>query len=333
MTELSANPPDFSLVIPVYNEEAVLPLLFARLDATLPILGRTYEVVFVNDGSRDRSAQLLKNYHDSHPNHVRVVLLGVNCGQHNAIIAGFLISSGRYVITIDADLQTPPEEISKLLAQLDKGFDYVGSIRRQRHDVAWRRWASRVINQLRERITSVHMTDHGCMLRGFHRSIIQAILASNETVTFIPALAYLFSARPVEIEVEHTHRVAGTSKYPLSKLIRLNFDLMTGFSTMPLHVFSLVGMGISLSSLLFVIYMAWRRLILGPEVEGVFTLFGILFFLVGICLFGIGLLGEYVGRIYQQVLKRPRFMVDHVLGAPSEPLRAYALGHHREEKP
>lgn len=318
--EGSPDPPclDFSLVIPVYNEEAVLPLLFKRLYPVLDQLGRPCEVIFVDDGSRDRSAVLLREQYQRTPHVTRVVLLQFNCGQHNAIIAGFMRARGRYIITLDADLQNPPEEVGNLLAAMDQGFDYVGTIRRQRRDVIWRHWASLLINGLRERITSIRMTDHGCMLRGYHRNIIKAILTSQESITFIPALAYFFAGNATEIHVEHEERAAGVSKYSLTKLIRLNFDLMTGFSNAPLQIFSIIGIGISLASLVFVLYMAWRRLVIGPEVEGVFTLFAILFFLVGISLFGIGLLGEYIARIYQQTRERPRFMVREFLGDPEQ---------------
>jgi undecaprenyl-phosphate 4-deoxy-4-formamido-L-arabinose transferase len=212
-------------------------------------------------------------------------------------------------------LQNPPEEIDHLLKAMDEGHDYVGSIRRQRHDVAWRKLASRAMNRLREKLTRIQMTDQGCMLRAYDRKIVDAITQSREVSTYIPALAYTFAANPTEVTVEHEERAAGESKYSLYKLIRLNFDLVTGFSIVPLQLFSLLGMVLSLLSGLFVIYLAIRRLIIGPEAEGVFTLFAITFFLISILLFGIGLLGEYVGRIYQQVRIRPRYLIQSVLQA------------------
>jgi len=307
-----------SVVVPVYNEEAVLPALFARLYTALDALGRRYEVIFVDDGSRDRSAAELRKQFQARPDVTRVVYLRANAGQHAAIMAGFEYARGDAVVTLDADLQNPPEEIGKLLAAMDQGHDYVGTIRRARHDAAWRDLASKAMNRLRERITSIRMTDQGCMLRAYDREIVQAVLDSNEANTFIPALAYLYAGNPTEVVVEHEARAAGESKYPLYKLVHLNFDLMTGFSLVPLQVFSLVGVGISIAAFLFVAYLALRRLMVGPEVEGVFTLFGILFFLVGVTLFGIGLLGEYVGRIYVQARGRPRFLVKAVLERPGE---------------
>ena len=305
--------PHLSVIIPVYNEQETLPALFARLYPALDALDVSYEVLFINDGSRDRSAALLKDQFLARPDVTRVILFTANHGQHLAIMAGFEYCRGERVVTLDADLQNPPEEIGTLLAAMDQGYDYVGSIRATREDSLWRHVASKLMNRLRERITHIKMTDQGCMLRAYSRSIVKAIVATREVSTYIPALAYTFAAHPTEVTVAHAERAAGESKYPLYKLIRLNFDLVTGFSLAPLQMFSLVGIALSLASAAFVVYLAIRRLVIGPEAEGLFTLFGINFLLMGILLFGIGLLGEYVGRIYQQVRQRPRFTIQAIL--------------------
>ncbi len=302
-----------SVVIPVYNEEPGLPALFSRLYPALDALGKRYEVIFINDGSQDRSTALLREQFQKRPDVTRVILFNGNYGQHMAVMAGFERCRGDCIVTLDADLQNPPEEIARLVEQMDQGFDYVGTIRKIRQDTAWRRWASKAMNRLRERLTHIKMTDQGCMLRAYSRNIVDAINQSKEVSTYIPALAYSFAHNPTEIEVAHEERSAGESKYSLYKLIRLNFDLVTGFSVVPLQLFSFVGIIISLLSIVFVIVLALRRMIVGPEAEGLFTLFGIAFFLIGITLFGIGLVGEYVGRIYQQVRERPRFVVQAVL--------------------
>jgi undecaprenyl-phosphate 4-deoxy-4-formamido-L-arabinose transferase len=311
--------PILSVVIPVYNEEAVLPTLFDRLYPALDALDRPYEVVFVNDGSRDNSVALLRRQYEVRPRETRVVLLQVNFGQHAAILAGFAQSRGRYIVTLDADLQNPPEEVGKLLAKLEEGFDYVGTWRARRQDSWWRHAASRIVNFVRDRITPIKMSDHGCMLRGYARPVIDAINATRENVTYIPALASIYSARPIEIEVQHDERIAGTSKYSLYRLIRLMFDLVTGFSTVPLQALSLVGMTVSALSGLLVVYMLVRRILIGPEADGLFTLFAIVFFLLGIAIFGIGLLGEYIGRIYLQVRQRPRYLIGGILGEDAPP--------------
>jgi len=310
--------PEVSVIVPVYNEEQGLAALFERLYASMDTLGRSYECVFIDDGSKDRSPSLLRQQFQRRPDHTRVILLNGNFGQHAAIMAGFAHMRGRRAVTLDADLQNPPEEIGRMLDKMDEGYDYVGTVRRGRQDHWWRKLASRLMNRVREHITSIRMSDQGCMLRAYDRNIVDAINRTEEINTFIPALAYLYAARPAEIEVAHAERETGQSKYSIYKLIRLNFDLMTGFSVVPLQAFSMIGMAISILSGILVAYLALRRLIVGPEVQGLFTLFGISFFLIGIALFGIGLLGEYIGRIYQQVRYRPRYIIRGILEKPPE---------------
>jgi undecaprenyl-phosphate 4-deoxy-4-formamido-L-arabinose transferase len=326
--------PELSIVIPVFNEEAGLAKLFARLYPALDALGLAYEVVFVNDGSRDRSALILADQFRLRPDVTRVVLFNGNFGQHMAILAGFEATRGQIVITLDADLQNPPEEIGNLVAKMKEGYDYVGSIRRDRQDSAWRTQASRLMNFLRERITHIKMTDQGNMLRAYGRNVIDLINQCSEVNTFVPALAYTFARNPTEITVEHEERSAGESKYSLYSLIRLNFDLVTGFSLVPLQFFSMLGIALSfLSAALFVLLVV-RRFVMGAEVEGVFTLFAISFFMMGVILFGIGLLGEYVGRIYQQVRGRPRYVVHTVLEQPVDlaTVPARTVHHPRESR-
>jgi undecaprenyl-phosphate 4-deoxy-4-formamido-L-arabinose transferase len=302
-----------SVVIPVYNEQEGLAALFARLYPALDALGRSYEIIFVDDGSADRSVAVLREQFERRPDVTRVVVLAGNFGQHNAILAGFAQVRGRQIITLDADLQNPPEEIGNLLTQMDQGHDYVGTIRQMRQDSFLRRWPSRILNLIRERTTSISITDQGCMLRAYSRAVIDAINQCPEVNTYIPALAYLFARSPIEIPVKHEERAAGTSKYSMYKLLRLNFDLMTGFSIVPLQLYSLLGIIIACASLaLFAILMV-QRILYGADVQGVFTLFSIVFFLLGVLLIGVGLLGEYIGRIYAQVRGRPRYLVQAVL--------------------
>jgi undecaprenyl-phosphate 4-deoxy-4-formamido-L-arabinose transferase len=305
--------PLVSVVVPIYNEEDVLAQLFERLYVSMDNLGSPYEIVLVDDGSRDRSAELIRAQFDRRPAHTSVVFLAFNVGQHMAILAGFAHARGERVVTLDADLQNPPEEIGKLLREMDRGHDYVGGVRRDRQDTWWRTRASQMLNWVRAKTTRIRLTDQGCMLRAYDRRVVDVILRSGEANTFIPALAYSYARSPAEVEVEHAPRAAGQSKYPLLRLIQLNFDLMTGFTVAPLRLFSLFGMALSALSGLFVVYLFLRRLWIGPEAEGVFTLFAISFLLIGIVLFGIGLLGEYVGRIYEQVRERPRYLVHELL--------------------
>ena len=318
-----------SIVIPVFNEEEVLPLLLQRLYPALDALNLSYEVIFVNDGSHDRSAALLADAWRARPDVTRVILFRANFGQHAAIIAGFEHVRGACVVTLDADLQNPPEEIGRLVAKMDEGHDYVGSIRASRDDGWFRNTASRIANRFRERTTRIKMTDQGCMLRAYSRPIVDAIVHSREISTFIPALAYTFSHRPVEITVAFDERAAGESKYSITKLLRLNFDLITAFSIVPLQFFSLLGMFTSILSVLFYIGLLAKRLLAGDIEGGLRGLFDrdiLAFLLLGMVLFGIGLLGEYVGRIYQQVRERPRYLIEAILeGRPGDPAELEAM--------
>lgn len=305
--------PHISIVIPVYNEEGNIEKLFERLVKTMDDYGKSYEIIFTNDGSRDRSLEILESFHQKRSDVIRVIDFNGNFGQHMAVLAGFELSKGEIIVTLDSDLQNPPEEIPKLIAEMEKGFDLVSGVRQKRRDNWFRRNASKIINLIRDRITRIRMTDHGCMLRAYSRQVIDLMVSSGESSMFIPALAYSYARNPTEIPVAHDERASGSSKYSLLSLIQLNFDLMTGYSLIPLQTFTLLGLIISFFSFLFVVYMFLRRIFIGPEAQGVFTLFAIMFFLVGVLLMSVGIMGEYIGRIYQEVRRRPRYSIKKVL--------------------
>ena len=306
--------PYISIVIPIHNEQEVLEELYARLTRSLDELGQSYEIILVNDGSTDQTPQILKELHERRPYQIRIIEFNGNYGQHMAIMAGFERVRGQIIITMDADLQNPPEEIGKLVAAMQAGHDVVNTYRENRQDSWWRLQVSKWHNRVRAwMMPKLKMQDEGCMLRAYDRRIVDLMASTGESSTFIPALALTYAANPTEVGVAHAERSAGTSSYNFYKLIRYNFDLVTGFSVFPLQVFTMIGLLISMCSFAFVVFLILRRLMIGPEVEGVFTLFAIMFFLLGIVLFGLGVVGEYVGRIYQEVRKRPRFVVKQVL--------------------
>jgi len=306
--------PEISVVVPVYNEEANLEPLFTRLTQALDALRRPWEIIFTNDGSKDRSLELLKGFRAKRPTQVRVIDFNGNYGQHMAIIAAFERVRGQIIVTIDADLQNPPEEIAKLIAKVDEGCDAVGGVRAKREDSFGRKYLSRLINLVREKTTDIRMTDQGCMLRAYRRPVVEAIVRSGERATFIPALAYKFASKNGEVEVAHAARTAGESKYSYYKLVRLNFDLITGFTLVPLQIFTLFAMGCAGLSFLLVVYAALGRVIYGDAwtMNGVLSFLAVLIFLVSVCMVGIGLIGEYVGRAYQCVQQRPRYVVREI---------------------
>ncbi len=297
-----------SIVIPVYNESANLSALWQRLSAVAAKLP-DWEVVFVDDGSRDDSLNLLRQI-AAEDAHVKVVELARNFGQHAALLAGFRECRGEVVVTLDADLQNPPEEIPRLLQEIAAGNDVVGGWRAERQDQAYRRLASRLHNRVTSLIVGVPMHDYGCMLRAYRRHIIETVIQCDEKAAFIPALANSFAKKVSEIPVGHDERAGGHSKYNLLRLAQLSLNLVTGFSLLPIQILSLTGIAIALLDIAFAALLGAHRLIYGPQQEGaMWTLFAVLFFFVGLLFLALGLIGEYVGRIYLEVRRRPTYLV------------------------
>ena len=256
-----------------------------------------------------------------------MVELTRNYGQHAAILAGFSIVRGGIVVTLDADLQNPPEEIPRLIDAMEEGrFDVVGTIRKGRKDSLLRILPSRIINMVARKITGVRMTDWGCMLRAYRRPVVQRMIACHEHATFIPALATHFGKRVTEIEVAHEERYGGKSNYPLRKLINLQFDLVASFSELPIKLIMYGGILLATLGVCFGASLVIARLAYGASwaAEGVFTLFAILFVFVGLQFFALGLIGEYIGRIYREVRKRPEYVIERVYEGDSPSTRGDA---------
>ena len=308
--------PSVSVIIPVYNEKDNLPELLARTLAACRALGRPWELILVDDGSRDGSTDLLTDAARAHPGEIKSLLLNRNYGQHNAILCGFAAAQGDIMVTLDADLQNPPEEIGALCAKMDEGYDIVGSVRQDRQDALFRKVFSGVVNLMVRRTTGVKLHDYGCMLRAYRRRVVEAMLLCRERHTFIPVLANLFAKRVTEIPVAHAERSRGTSKYSVLKLINLQFDLLTCMTAAPLRLVTWLGVTISALSVGFGALLLVLRLIYGPEwaAAGVFTLFAVLFFFIGAQFIAFGLMGEYIGRIHADVRERPRYILDRVVG-------------------
>ncbi len=301
-----------SVIVPVYNEEQGIQELHRRLTASLEKFSAEakiqYEVIYVDDGSTDGSLNLLRKFIGDPPC-VRVVELLRNFGQHMAIFAGMEVAGGDVIVTLDADLQNPPEEIPKLVTRMREGYDVVGGWRTEREDSLWRKLFSRLMNKMISRATGVSLQDYGCMLRAYSKDVVNAMRQSRETVTYIPALANSFAKKVVEVHVEHAPRTVGKSKYNFMNLLRLYFDLLTGFSLLPIQLIGIAGAMVALAGVFFGLFLFVRRLIVGPEVEGVFTLFAILFIFVGVEILAMAMIGEYVGRIYMSVKGRPPYMI------------------------
>jgi undecaprenyl-phosphate 4-deoxy-4-formamido-L-arabinose transferase len=302
-----------AVVIPVYNEEENLPALMQRLMPVMLSLGKSFEIIFIDDGSHDQSLQILKEFTKNFQ--VRIVELTKNYGQHAAIMAGFSITQADIIITMDADLQNPPEEIINLVKVMEEGnYDVVGTIRKGRKDSFFRILPSKIINMVARKITGVSMRDWGCMLRCYRLPVVQRMIQCHEHATFIPALATVFAKRITEIEVEHEERHGGKSNYPLRKLINLQFDLVASFSDLPMKLIMYGGILMSLLGVCFGAFLAVARLVYGARwaAEGIFTLFAVLFVFVGMQFFALGVIGEYIGRIYREVRKRPEYVIEKI---------------------
>lgn len=310
-----------SVVIPVYNEEASLPVLLSRVTAACDQLSQDYEVILIDDGSHDGSTELISEAAAIDGSKLVGVLLNRNYGQHAAIMAGFETAKGDLVITLDADLQNPPEEIPRLVEAAMQGYDVVGTMRRNRQDSWFRKTTSKLINKSVQKATGVHMSDYGCMLRAYRRHIIDAMLCCQERSTFIPILANSFARRTIELEVGHAERAHGESKYGLMHLINLMYDLVTCMTTTPLRLLSIVGSVVAGIGFVFSILLILMRLVMGADwaADGVFTLFAILFTFVGVQLLGMGLLGEYIGRMYTDVRARPRYFIHRIVRTATTP--------------
>jgi undecaprenyl-phosphate 4-deoxy-4-formamido-L-arabinose transferase len=296
--------PWLSVVVPVFNEELSLPELHRRLGTVLENIPERSEIVFVDDASTDRSADVLEAIRMSDPR-VTVVELAYNSGQHGAVLAGFEVSRGEIVVTLDADLQNPPEEIPKLLEKIREGFDVVGGVRQGREDAWVRRGISRLV-----RLFTRNATDYGCMLRAYRRDVVRRVLRCRQRALFIPALAASLARRVGEVPVSHAERRFGRSRYGALRLAQLGVDLLVSSSVLPIQIVSVFGIFTALCGLAFGIFLFVRRLYLGPELEGVFTLFAILFTFLGAVFVAVGVVGEYVARIYIEVRRRPLYMID-----------------------
>ncbi len=305
--------PYISVILPVFNEQANLENLCARLLSVLNQYGKPYEVIFTNDGSTDQSAAVLQILYQRYPQHIRIIHLNGNYGQHPAIMAAMEKVRGQLVMTMDADLQNLPEDIPRFIEKIEAGYDVVCGYREDNQDTVLRRWFSKLQHLWRAKlIGNVAMKDQGCMLQAYRRHIVDAMVANRNAPVFINALALSYARNPTEIPVSHAARTAGKS-HRIYQFVRTNFDLITNFSLAPLQAFTFLGIFISALSGLLVVYLLLRRLFDGPEVQGVFTLFTVAFFFAGLCLLGLGILGEYIGRIYQQVRKRPRFVIRRIV--------------------
>ncbi|HEU4327819.1 MAG TPA: glycosyltransferase family 2 protein [Roseiflexaceae bacterium] len=318
-----AGAPLLSVVVPIYNEEESIPLLHQRLTEELTALGHPYEIITVDDGSRDRSFALLRALAEADPR-LRVVRLRRNFGQTAAFSAGFDRARGGVVVTIDADLQNDPADIGALLAKMDEGYDVVSGWRIRRQDAFLnRRLPSIIANGLISRVTGVQLHDYGCSLKAYRTEVLAGIRLYGELHRFIPAIASWQGVAVAELPVNHAPRRFGTSKYGISRTLRVVLDLITvrfllSYSTRPMQIFGLVGLGFGLLGGLLAGYLAAIKLFLGAEIGSrPLLLLAVLLIVVGVQLISLGLIGELVVRTYYESQDKPIYVVREELNAAS----------------
>jgi glycosyltransferase involved in cell wall biosynthesis len=312
-----------SIVVPILNEEESIPPLYARLTEALQELDKPYEIIAVDDGSRDRSYARLRELADQDPR-LRVVRFRRNFGQTAAFAAGFERARGEVIVTIDADLQNDPADIGKLLEKIDEGYDVVSGWRERRQDAFWsRRLPSIVANSLISRVTGVHLHDYGCSLKAYRREIVQDIHLYGELHRFIPAVASWQGVAVTELPVTHHARKFGRSKYGMGRIWRVILDLLTvrfllSYATRPMQVFGKMGLISVGIGMLLGLYLSYVRLAEGQGIgQRPMLLLAILLVVVGVQLLCMGLLSELVTRVYYEVGDRPIYVVREELNAHS----------------
>jgi undecaprenyl-phosphate 4-deoxy-4-formamido-L-arabinose transferase len=309
--------PHLSIVVAVCNDEYNLIPFMERLYPVLQAMAKPFEIIFTDDGSRDRSPEILSLMSQKYSG-VKIIELDGNVGCQMAILAAFRKSRGRIVVTLEAGLRESPEEIPRLVAEVERGRDLVGVSRQKRGGGVFRGLVSHIVSSATGRMTGIGMSDPGSTLRAYHRHVITVLNSCREITASIPALAYSFAVNPGEIRGLHSERGAGEGQPLLSQVVRFNLDLITEFSVAPLRLLTLAGMAAALFSVAFALSLLVWRILVGVELEGVMVLFAILFLFIGVAIMGIGIIGEYVAKIHQQVRRRPRFVVRNSHGFEEE---------------
>jgi len=308
-----------SVVIPVYNEEENVQLLHERLRNALDPLNQEYELLFVDDGSTDRTLPILEEI-QAQDNKVVVLSLRRNFGQTAAFAAGFDFSRGDVVVTMDGDLQNDPADIPKLL-ELIKESDLVSGWRKKRKDPFFsRRLPSMMANWLISKVTGVKLHDYGCSLKAYRRDVIKNLKLYGEMHRFIPAVASWYGVRVAEVETVHHPRMRGKSKYGISRTVKVVLDLITvkflqSFSTKPIQFFGPFGILSGFLGFLILLYLSGDKFLFGKDIGGrPLLLLGALLIIVGIQLIGMGLLGEMLVRVYHESQKKPIYVIKKILG-------------------
>ncbi len=307
-----------SIIVPVYEEEANILPLHGRIGAAMELYGASYEVIYVDDGSRDRSFERLAAIASGDPR-VTVIQLRRNFGQTAALAAGLAAAAGDVIVLLDADLQNDPADIPLLLSKLDEGYDVVSGWRVHRQDMLSRRLPSRIANMLISHVTGVHLHDYGCTLKAYRREIVQHVRLYGEMHRFIPAHAAWVGASITEVAVQHHPRIHGRSKYGMGRALKVILDLLTvkflgSYSTKPIYIFGSLGVGTIAAGLLSGTIVVFRKLFLGfSMIESPLLLLTAMLFIIGVQLVLMGFLAEIGVRTYHESQSKPTYVVRRIL--------------------
>jgi len=303
----------YSVVVPLFNDASNLPAIYNSISAVMEGLGKPYEIVLVDDGSKDNTFAVLSEIYQKDPVHVKAVQLIRNFGQHPAVTAGFENASGEIVITLDSDLQNPPEEIPKLLQKLEEGYDVVTGWRQLRQESWTRMLPSRLINWIISTVTGVKLHDYGCMFRAYRRGVVKLLNQCGENRRFITALTSWLGVSIAEVPIRHVETPLRGSLYNYRKLIRMTIDLVTGYTIVPIQILTFIGIVMAIMGISAGLFLLAYRIIYQVNPGGLSSFISLLLVLFGVQLAGLGLIGEYIGRIYMEVQGRPYYIIRRIL--------------------
>ena len=315
--------PYLSLVIPVYNEEENLPVLFDEVAKAMKPLKESWEVIFVDDGSRDKSLEVLRGLAEK-DKHVRVIVFRRNFGQTAAISAGIDRAKGEVVILLDADLQNDPADIPMLLSKLDEGYDVVSGWRKDRKDNFTRTLPSVIANGLISWVTGVHLHDYGCTLKAYRREVLDEFHLYGETHRFIPVFAHSVGARIAELPVHHHPRLHGKAKYGLERTMKVLLDLFTvkfllSYGNKPIRLFGGTGLVLMLASFVTLVYLFARKIVASTSVTASPLLpLAIMFLILGFQSILMGLIAELLVRTYHESQRKPTYTVREIIEGKKE---------------
>ena len=311
---MSMDQPVYSVIIPAYNEQEVISETYARLTKVMTGLGESYELIFINDGSIDQTAQIIAGFCENDPT-VRLINFSRNFGHMSAISAGMDNAGGQAIFIIDADLQDPPEVFPDMVSKWKEGYHVVYGKRIKRKGESWfKRWSAKIFYRILRRLTSVDLPPDTGEFRLIDRRVCDAVNKLPEKSRYIRGLVSWVGFKQIPVEYEREKRFAGITKYPFKKMAAFAMDAIASFSYKPLKLATTLGFTISMLSFAYIIYIIYERIFTDRTVTGWASTIAVILFTQGIVLMLLGLMGEYIGRIYKELQNRPNYIIQEIIG-------------------